>query len=276
MKQKILTGHRRLEGWTLVFTLLTVVAVAVGGLVEFLPIVLVQDTVPKIEAVRPFRPLEVAGRDVYIREGCVNCHSQMIRPFRAEMERYGDYTKAGETVYEHPFLWGSKRTGPDLQRVGGKYPHLWHVRHMENPRSTSPASIMPPYPWLLEDDLDFGAIAGKLRALRRVGVPYTDAEIASAETDAQAQAAEIARDVAAQGGPARLEAKEIVALVAYLQRMGADVRAAQGPRDPASNTDTAPHPADSVGAGTTRPAGEAVPTNPNDRPGHDPSNKPGS
>mgnify|MGYP006207200459 CR=1 FL=1 len=145
--------HRTLEGWPLLFTVLTTLAVAVGGIVEFLPIFLVQSTMPRIESVKPFTPLEVAGRDLYIREGCVGCHSQMIRPFRAEIERYGDYTKPGETVYEHPFLWGSKRTGPDLQRIGGKYPHLWHVRHMDDPRSTSPGSER----WFLANgDSSFG------------------------------------------------------------------------------------------------------------------------
>ncbi|RMF56784.1 MAG: cytochrome-c oxidase, cbb3-type subunit II, partial [Bacteroidetes bacterium] len=146
--------HRKLEGWPLVFTILTTIAILIGGTVEFLPLVLIEDNVPRIATVKPFTPLEVEGRDIYIREGCNNCHSQMVRPFRHEIERYGEYSKPGETVYEHPFLWGSKRTGPDLARVGGKYPNLWHVRHMEDPRSTSPRSIMPPYPWLLEKTLD--------------------------------------------------------------------------------------------------------------------------
>lgn len=238
MKQTIFRRHRQLEGWPLVFTILVTVGILVGGLVEFIPLVLVKDNVPRIASVKPFTPLEAVGRDLYIREGCVNCHSQMIRPFRAEIERYGDFTKAGETVYEHPFLWGSKRTGPDLQRIGGKYPNLWHVRHMEDPRSTSPQSIMPPYAWLLKDDLDFAVIPGRLRALSRVGVPYTDAEIADAVANAERQATAIAQDVAAQGGPAGLERKEIVALVAYLQRMGTDVRASQAPAG-ATATDVA-------------------------------------
>jgi cbb3-type cytochrome c oxidase subunit II len=212
--------HRRLEGWPLVFTALTTVAVLVGGVVEFLPLVLVDDQVEDIATVEPFTPLEVAGRDLYIREGCVGCHSQMVRPFRHEIERYGDYSKPGETVYESPFLWGSKRTGPDLARVGGKYPDLWHVRHMENPRSTSPRSIMPPYPWLLTHELDFDEIPGKLRALRTVGVPYSDDEIENAVALAEAQAAAVAASVVEQGGPAGLEDKEIAAVVAYLQRLG--------------------------------------------------------
>ena len=130
------------------------VAVLVGGLVEIIPMFLVKQNVPTIAAVKPYTPLEVLGRDIYIREGCVGCHSQMIRPFRSETERYGEYSKAGEFVYDHPFLWGSKRTGPDLHRVGGKYPDAWHFHHMDDPRSTSPGSIMPPYPWLLTQKLD--------------------------------------------------------------------------------------------------------------------------
>lgn len=216
--------HRLLEGWPLVFTVLVTISVAIGGAVEFIPLALVDDNVPRIEAVKPFTPLEVHGRDIYIREGCVGCHSQMVRPFRAEIERYGEYTKPGETVYEHPFLWGSKRTGPDLQRVGGKYPNLWHVRHMENPRSTSPTSLMPPYPWLLTKDLRIDNLSRRLRALQRLGVPYTDEEIQNAVALAQAQALEIATEVASQGGPAGLENREIVALVAYLQRLGRDIR----------------------------------------------------
>ncbi len=215
--------HRKLEGWPLLFTILVTLAVAVGGIVEFLPMFLVEGNIPRIATVKPFTPLEVAGRDLYIREGCVGCHSQMIRPFRDEIERYGEYTKPGETVYEHPFLWGSKRTGPDLQRIGGKYPHLWHVRHMENPRSTSPQSIMPPYPWLLADDAELSDLSRKLGGLRAVGVPYSDDEVAGAETLARTQARQIALEIADQGGPAGLENKEIVALIAYLQRMGTDL-----------------------------------------------------
>jgi cbb3-type cytochrome c oxidase subunit II len=216
--------HRSLEGWPLVFTVLVTICILVGGVVEFVPLVLVEDDAYRIETVTPFTPLEIEGRDLYIREGCNNCHSQNVRPFRHELERYGEYSKPGETIYEHPFLWGSKRTGPDLARVGGKYPNLWHVRHMENPRSTSPRSIMPPYDWLLTRDLDLESLSSKLRALRSVGVPYSDAEIDRAAALAQTQAREIAVDVAANGGPAGLESKEIVALVAYLQRLGSDVR----------------------------------------------------
>ncbi len=216
--------HRRIEGWPLVFTILTVLAILVGTVVEFAPIFLVGKSLEPLPSVTPFTPLEVAGRDLYIREGCVGCHSQMVRPFRQELERYGPATAAGETAYEHPFLWGSKRTGPDLARQGGKYPHLWHVRHMDDPRSTSPNSIMPPYPWMLTRDHDLSDLPSRIRALSRVGVPYTDSEIAESVDHANAQADEIANDIVAQGGPEGLNRKEIVALIAFLQRLGVDGR----------------------------------------------------
>ena len=218
--------HRKLEGWPLLFTVLVTVSILIGGMMEFLPLVLISDNVPRIETVTPFTPLEIEGRDIYIREGCNNCHSQQVRPFRHELERYGEYSKPGESVYEHPFLWGSKRTGPDLARVGGKYPDLWHIRHMENPRSTSPSSIMPPYAWLLEKEARLDRLPAKLRALQRVGVPYTEDEINRAAEIARAQAAEIAANVEEQGGPANLQDKEIISLVAYLQRLGKDLNAA--------------------------------------------------
>ena len=216
-------GHRKLEALPVTFGILTTIAILIGGLVEFIPLALVDENVPRISSVEPYTPLEVLGRDIYIREGCVGCHSQQVRPFRDEVERYGEYSKPGEHVYDHPFLWGSKRTGPDLHRVGGKYPDLWHVRHMENPRSTTPKSLMPPYPWLLSWELDVEVAPARLKALQRVGVPYSDEQIARAITDAQAQADEIATGVAATGGPADLQDKEIVALVAYLQRLGTDL-----------------------------------------------------
>ncbi|HEX7071803.1 MAG TPA: cytochrome-c oxidase, cbb3-type subunit II [Rhodothermales bacterium] len=219
--------HRKLEGWPLVFTILTTLAILVGSVVEILPLFLVSSAVRPIGNVAPFTPLEVAGRDIYIREGCNNCHSQMVRPFRDEIQRYGPYTRAGETVYEHPFLWGSKRTGPDLGRVGGKYPHLWHVRHMEDPRSTSPRSLMPPYPWLLEKSLRTDNLPAKLAALRKVGVPYADDQIDSADEAARTQAREIASEIVSQGGPVGLADREIVALVAFLQRLGTDYRPAE-------------------------------------------------
>lgn len=218
--------HRKLEGWALVFSILTFLSIIVGTLVELIPMFLVYDQTPVIKTVKPFTALEQTGRDLYIREGCVGCHSQMVRPFRDEIERYGEYGKAGETVYEHPFLWGSKRTGPDLSREGGKYPNLWHVRHFENPRSTSPNSIMPAYAWLLENDIDLSNVSDKLQTLKTLGVPYSDKEIANAGTDAQKQALEIAKDVEANGGPKNLQGKEVVAVVAFMQRLGKDIKAA--------------------------------------------------
>jgi len=219
------TWHRRWERLPLVFTVWVGVAVIVASLFEIIPTFLIKSNVPTIESVKPYTPLELAGRDIYIAEGCNNCHSQMVRPIRSETVRYGEYGKPGEFVYEHPFLWGSRRIGPDLQRVGGKYPNLWHVRHMENPRSITPQSIMPPYPWMLTNALDFETIPVRMRALRSVGVPYTDEEIEGAVTSAREQADAIAREVASQGGREGLEDKEIVALVAYLQRLGQDIKA---------------------------------------------------
>jgi len=216
--------HRTLEGWPLVFTILTTISILVGGTVEFLPLVLVDSNVPAISTVTPYTPLELAGRDIYIAEGCVGCHSQQVRPFRDEMERYGEYSKPGEGIYDRPFLWGSKRTGPDLSRVGGKYPDLWHVRHMEDPRSTSPNSIMPPYDWLLRKTLDFEGIPAKLKALQALGTPYSDDDVSNAAASARAQAEQIARNVAANGGPSDLQDKKIAAVVAYLQRLGSDLK----------------------------------------------------
>lgn len=218
--------HRKLEGWPLLFSILVGLSILVGGAIEFLPLALVSSNIPRISTVTPYTPLELAGRDLYIREGCNNCHSQQIRPFRDEVERYGEYSKPGEFVYDHPFLWGSKRTGPDLARIGGKYPDLWHVRHMEDPRSTSPRSLMPPYDWMLRKEADLEVLPAKLRALSRIGVPYTEDDIANATANARRQAELIATGVAAQGGPAGLESKEIIAMVAYLQRLGKDLKAA--------------------------------------------------
>lgn len=241
MKQFIQANgrHRKLEGWPLVFTVLVTISILIGGVIEFLPLVLVEGNVPRIESVEPWTPLELVGRDIYIREGCNNCHSQMVRPFRHELERYGEYSKPGETIYERPFLWGSKRTGPDLARVGGKYPHLWHVRHMEDPRSTSPRSIMPPYDWLLRKNLDLSNLPSRLQVLRTLGTPYSDQEMNDAVSLAQAQAQEIATEVEAQGGPSGLADKEIIAMVAYLQRLGADLKKDQATRDVSTNTMTA-------------------------------------
>ena len=216
--------NRRWEGLPLTFTVWVAVAVVVASLFEIVPLFLIRTNVPTISSVRPYTPLELHGRDIYIAEGCNNCHSQMIRPIRAETVRYGEYSKAGEFVYDHPFLWGSRRIGPDLHRIGGKYPHLWHVRHMEDPRSTTPQSIMPPYPWLLHQPMDERAIERGVAALVRLGVPYSPAEVAGAIAAARKQAGEISEQIAREGGPAGLEAKQIVALVAYLQRLGTDIK----------------------------------------------------
>jgi cytochrome c oxidase cbb3-type subunit I/II len=168
--------------------------------------------------------LEVLGRDLYIREGCLGCHSQMIRPFRSETERYGEYSKVGEFVYDHPFLWGSKRNGPDLHRIGGKYPDAWHYNHMENPRSTSPGSIMPNYAWLLSQKLDATVIGDRMRALTRVGVPYTDQEIQDAPKSIEEQSKKIVANLAAGSVTNAPADREIIALIGYLQRLGTDIK----------------------------------------------------
>ncbi len=226
--------HRKLEGRPLKFTLLVVVAILIGGIVEYMPTALIDSNIPTIESVKPYTPLEVAGRDIYIAEGCNNCHSQMIRPFRSETERYGEYSKAGEFVYDHPFLWGSKRTGPDLHRIGGKYPDSWHLRHMYDPNSTSPGSIMPAYTWLLTKETDVESIPNKINALRTVGVPYAEGYDDIAIRDFKVQAEQIANGLKENGfgeveGIKITSDKEIIALIAYLQRLGIDIK---GNNDP--------------------------------------------
>jgi cytochrome c oxidase cbb3-type subunit I/II len=187
----------------------------------------VKENVPTIASVKPYTPLEVLGRDIYIREGCVGCHSQMVRPFRSETERYGEYSKVGEYVYDHPFLWGSKRTGPDLHRVGGKYPDAWHYNHMEEPESTSPGSIMPNYPWLLTQKLDTNALAGRIIALRKVGVPYPKGyENGEAQKELATQAAKVVENLKVGSITNAPADREIIALIAYLQRLGTDIKAA--------------------------------------------------
>lgn len=215
--------HYRLEAKPILLTVLTVIAVLIGGIVEIIPMLAIESNVPSISTVKPYTPLELEGRDIYIREGCVSCHSQMIRPLRAEVERYGTYSKSGEFVYDHPFLWGSKRTGPDLHRVGGKYPNLWHLNHMKDPRSIVKESIMPAYPWLLTDELDTSQIGNKLDAMRKLGVPYTDEEVSKAQELVEAQAKEIGDDLQ-KSGVDGMHNKEITALIAYLQRLGTDIK----------------------------------------------------
>jgi cytochrome c oxidase cbb3-type subunit I/II len=228
MEPVITTGkehwHRKLEGRPLRFAVLSLVAVVIGGVVEYVPTAVIKSNIPTIASVKPYSPLEVEGRDLYIREGCNNCHSQMIRPFRSETERYGEYSKVGEFVYDHPFLWGSKRTGPDLHREGGRYPDSWHYLHMREPRSTSPGSIMPAYPWMYDSNIDYSHTEGKIITLRKLGVPYPDGYEAQAVNDAKAQAAKIAANLEASGAKVSPE-REIVALIAYLQRLGTDIKA---------------------------------------------------
>ena len=217
--------HRWIEGKPMQMLLWSTVLIAIGGIVQIVPMVFVDSQVPKISTVEPYTPLELTGRDLYIREGCVGCHSQMIRPFRDETERYGEYSKSGEYVYDRPFLWGSKRTGPDLWRVGGKYPDSWHYNHMIDPPSMSPNSIMPAYPLLADDQLDFSDLPAKIRALQKLGTPYPEGFDQQAIANAQEQAKKVAENLASQGvKDAGIENKEIVAIIAYLQRLGTDIK----------------------------------------------------
>ncbi len=235
--------HRRWEGRAVKFTLLVTLAVVIASLFEIIPTFLIKSNVPTINSVTPYTPLELAGRDIYVAEGCHNCHSQMVRPIRAETERYGEYSKPGEFVYDHPFQWGSRRIGPDLHRVGGKYPDLWHLRHMDDPRSITQGSIMPGYPWLLTEDLNFKAIEKSVAAQVILGVPYSEAEVRDAATLAEAQAGAVAHNLTEQGGQAGLEGKKILALIAYLQRLGIDI----SKPDP----DSAPPPVETIVATDT-------------------------
>ena len=216
--------HKWIERRPTQMLLASLVLILIGGMVEIIPMFLIKDNIPSIATVKPYTPLELEGRDLYIREGCVGCHSQMIRPFRSEVERYGQFSKSGEFIYDRPFLWGSKRTGPDLHRVGGKYPDSWHYNHMLDPESMSPGSIMPPYPWMLKNDLNTSNLSSKINVLRMLGTPYPAGYEDIAQADVEKQAAKIAaslrKDGIEQDG---LEKKEIVALIAYLQRLGTDI-----------------------------------------------------
>ena len=216
--------HRALEGRPLRFAVLSLVAVFIGGVVEFIPTAVIKSNVPTIASVKPYSSLEIEGRDLYIAEGCNNCHSQMIRPFRSETERYGEYSKVGEFVYDHPFLWGSKRTGPDLHRIGGKYPDSWHYIHMREPRSTSPGSIMPAYTWMYDTKTDYSHTEGKIMTLQKLGVPYPAGYELKATEDAKAQAAKIAANLEQSGAKVDPDA-QIIALIAYMQRLGTDIKA---------------------------------------------------
>jgi len=215
---------------------LSLVVVGIGGAVEIIPTLIVKSNIPTISSVKPYTPLELEGRDLYIREGCNNCHSQMIRPLRFETVRYGEYSKAGEFVYDHPFLWGSKRTGPDLAREGGLRSNFWHYQHMMRPKEVSPGSIMPAYPWFKKDDLDVSYLPKKIRAMQTLGVPYAKGYDKIALQDLEKQALAIATDIVEnlpkdilagmdkKAEIAKMQKKEIVALIAYLQRMGTDIK----------------------------------------------------
>jgi cytochrome c oxidase cbb3-type subunit I/II len=216
--------HRILERKPMVFLVLSLVVILIGGMIEMMPTFTIKSNIPTISSVKPYSPLELQGRDLYIREGCVNCHSQMIRPFRSETERYGEYSKAGEFVYDHPFLWGSKRTGPDLQREGGKYGNVWHFNHMLDPQTMSPGSIMPPYEWLITQKLDTTTTRAKINAMRTLGVPYEEGYEHKANSALDEQAKEIAEDLKKNNVRVASD-KEIIALIAYLQRLGTDIKA---------------------------------------------------
>ncbi len=234
--------HTWLERKPVQLTILATIAILIGGIIQIVPTILVKSNIPTITSVKPYTPLELEGRDIYIREGCVSCHSQMVRPFRSEVERYGEYSKAGEYVYDHPFLWGSKRTGPDLMRVGGKYSDNWHFNHMYDPQSTSSGSIMPSFKWLITDKNDRSNIETKMETMVKLGVPYSEEEIANAQAAMDAQATQIEKNLyndpdfvatyeadkkyAEENGLPFVEMKdrEIVALIAYIQRLGTDIK----------------------------------------------------
>ncbi|MNX84191.1 Cytochrome C oxidase, mono-heme subunit/FixO [compost metagenome] len=213
-----------LERKPMVFLVLSLIVILIGGVIEMMPTFTIKSNIPTIGSVKPYTPLELQGRDVYIKEGCVNCHSQMIRPFRSETERYGEYSKAGEFVYDHPHLWGSKRTGPDLAREGGKYGNVWHFNHLLDPQTMSPGSIMPPYEWLITQTLDTTTTRSKINAMRTLGVPYPEGYEHKANRDLDMQAKGIAEDLQKNNVKVKSD-KEIIALIAYLQRLGTDIKA---------------------------------------------------
>ncbi|MCU0320778.1 MAG: cytochrome-c oxidase, cbb3-type subunit I [Chitinophagaceae bacterium] len=223
--------HRWIEARPVQMLVLSLVAVAIGGILELVPTFLIKENIPTITSVKPYTPLELQGRDIYVREGCYTCHSQMVRPFRHEVARYGEYSKAGEFVYDHPFQWGSKRTGPDLARLGGKYSDSWHYNHMLEPQSMSPGSIMPSYPWLFEDAIDTAITPAKIRAMQTLGVPYPEGydKVANADLMTQANAIRLNLKVESNNQLSIAKDKEIIALIAYLQRIGTDIKGEQKP-----------------------------------------------
>ena len=216
--------HRRLERKPIMFMIASLIVILIGSFIELMPTLTISSNVPTIASVKPYTPLELQGRDIYIREGCVNCHSQTVRPFRSETERYGEYSKAGEFVYDHPFLWGSKRTGPDLAREGSKYGNAWHYNHLMDPRLMSPGSIMPNYDWLITQKLDTSLTKAKINAMRSLGVPYAPGYENTANRELDKQAKEIAANLAADHIKVKSN-KEIIAIIAYLQRLGMDIKA---------------------------------------------------
>jgi cytochrome c oxidase cbb3-type subunit I/II len=219
--------HRRvLENKGLLFTAITTVAILIGGIVEIIPMYFVSEAATPLPGMKPYSPLELAGRDIYIREGCYNCHSQMIRPMRSETLRYGAWTRANEYAYDHPFQLGSRRIGPDIQRVGGKYPDQWHYEHMKDPRAVSPGSIMPNYPWLYDATVSAADVAASMGAMQTLGVPYTDVSESYAAAEMKRQGDEIVGRLATGGITAR-PGTEIIAVIAYLQRLGTDFKAPQ-------------------------------------------------
>ena len=227
---KILDWHGNIERNVTLLLVLSLLVVTIGGIIEIAPLFWLENTIEKVKGMRPYSPLELVGRNIYVREGCYGCHSQMIRPFRDEVERYGHYSLAAESMYDHPFQWGSKRTGPDLARVGGRYSNDWHSQHLKNPRDVVPESIMPPYAFLADNDLDLKTIADHLLANRRVGVPYSDEMIKNAAADMAAQAnpdldgtalsARYPKAVIANFDGDTNRLTDMDALIAYLQMLG--------------------------------------------------------
>jgi cytochrome c oxidase cbb3-type subunit I/II len=204
---------------------LTLIAILIGGVIELIPTFLVKENIPTIASVKPYTPLELQGRDIYVREGCYTCHSQMVRPFRSETARYGEYSKAGEFVYDHPFQWGSKRSGPDLAREGtgnNKKSNSWHYNHMDDPQAVSTGSIMPSYSFMLDHDLDTSSTVAKIKAMQKMGVPYEEGYAEKANADLIKQAQEIADNLKADGIQTPPN-KEIIAIIAYMQRLGTDI-----------------------------------------------------
>ncbi|MBP7256521.1 MAG: cytochrome-c oxidase, cbb3-type subunit I [Chitinophagales bacterium] len=215
--------HSFIERKPILLLVLSLIVVALGGIIELIPTFLIKENIPTITSVKPYTPLELQGRDIYIREGCYNCHSQMIRPFRYEVSRYGEYSKAGEFVYDHPFQWGSKRTGPDLARIGGKYGNSWHFNHMIEPSAMAPGSVMPTYPFLYEKEIDMASTKSKIHAMRQLGVPYPKGYEAIANADLEKQAKSITEDLK-KNDIEIVSNKEIIAIIAYLQRLGTDIK----------------------------------------------------